>query len=1762
MSRQERRSAFARSFLTVVFAPFISSAQISISAISPTATQAILTYISPVSQSCSLKVADMNRPLTLTSAIQAGGQVTVSTAAPHGLFVGAVVYLANSAVTGWNGWQTITSVPTTTTFTFASTIAGSSTAGTLGVMADDVNPALFSGADQDSRPGNPSVGNSRSFVIGHRYAETALDGNRYSRALQVNSNHHYTLTCGTQSFDGGFQTQNLPLGDTHNEGPPADRAHPGQYAYPTVQWANQHQTLIDPITGVRSVRSTGPTGDSSGPQAFVSAVNSSGAWQNPTGPTQGGTASVTGQSCGTGNCALLLRADNLSVYGGPSYTTLGNSLDWVSVTIAGASINNGGCSGDDCKVVACLTVNGVSCSSGTKEISLTTTPNAYTLGSQALMDLWQGAGAPGMARPDVSQATGTVNYSAATKQVTVAGGNLFSLKWTAGSQITIAGAQYTIASIQNEALLTLVTGPASDLNGASYSANNFGVLIWKKTSRADTVSIGATTYQYGSSYMPVWSSSATAGCSAAVSGNGVPGYNCFSGQELFWYAADGSDIHDLGFVGLWYGNGNGSWGQGWACGTDTNGYQFDPQNGDVWYCSVELNYNPNTIGIVQAHYMGSHAAYTPGTQIPDCVLSNGAQPCIQFTIMVPNINQAALAFSPAFQAGGYQVGYWIFGGVSQDGDLTMMTREPSGQDSKGWLFVFTLGDRTPAGTDANSVRLVGGASSYQRAPFSWCTIHFAGEPENGWQSCTSNDLTKKGAAGTYTMTLTSPPLNATPGATSGLNTCPSNVLGVTGQVCTAITVSGEPLLQLDGSFLQATQVGDLILIDSEYMRIVVKNSSTSLVVQRGYVSAAAAHGGTTLTMACGTRNGMGAAEAMWNYRSDPYGTNASLSTIVTDPTMGNGHAFSTPSLMINMGGNSYLLGQTLCPSYLVICYEVRLGGSSTSPIVGVAENPYFDGTMGIGLPNQVDGHPGPCVGAWCLDGRPMDGGSWGLVGSAASPFVNIGGQLWKYPGAQSLLNRKILTTMAYVGRWPLVDSSGPGALLGSGPQDSYKYCLAQTAGECYAGSAAGDLYVNAPYVRYPYCNYPGIAVQADDTTSICIGDLGANTGNTVQVGVTGEDTAGALTRRLGPNYAKWNQQDVFWNMGATPNGGLSFSQVRWFDGVRSDDLVNILPPYPASDGITRNSFLAVTLASGTPPTGTSTAVVEFGYAENGVAGNFFCTSRQETCVAVNGNVNATTPFYFETSESYAGMPCGGGCSIVVPALAQHVLYCRWKFKNSSGQVTGTGNTYAVATEAASLAASVVVSVSPSAASLNAGQTQQFTASVTGSSNPVIWSVSGAGSISTGGLYSAPATLSVNQTVIVTATVNGVSSSATITLTAPSIAVSPSAATLNAGQTQQFTASVIGSSNPVSWSVSGAGSISTGGLYSAPATVSAKQTVTVTATINGASSSATITLTAPAIAVSPSAATLNPGQTQQFTASVIGSSNPVSWSVSGAGSISTVGLYSAPATVTAKQTAIVTATGNGVSGSATITLTPPAISVSPSAASLSAGQTQQFMATVMGSSGSVAWSVSGGGTISATGLYTAPPTVSATQTVTVTAKVSGVGGSAIVTLNPPITTSSLFTPILVNAGGPAYVDSVGRTWSADTGVLGTGYSAGYVWSVTNAISGTSDPALYQTCHYGQSFTYQFAVPNGNYTVVLKFAEVSRTAPGQRTFNVGINGSRKLTNFDIFAAAGGEFKAIDQLLTVSVTQGQITIQFTAGSDWPMVNAIEIVSAGTVP
>ncbi len=156
---------------------------------------------------------------------------------------------------------------------------------------------------------------------------------------------------------------------------------------------------------------------------------------------------------------------------------------------------------------------------------------------------------------------------------------------------------------------------------------------------------------------------------------------------------------------------------------------------------------------------------------------------------------------------------------------------------------------------------------------------------------------------------------------------------------------------------------------------------------------------------------------------------------------------------------------------------------------------------------------------------------------------------------------------------------------------------------------------------------------------------------------------------------------------------------------------------------------------------------------------------------------------------------------------------------------------------------------------------------------------------------------------------------------------------------------------------------------------------------------------------------------------------------------------------------------------------------------------------------------------------------------------------------------------INAGG----DTQGN-YVADTDFSG---GSPYSSSATVDMSGVTNPApqaVYQTVRYGNTFSYTIPNlnPSGTYTVKLHFNELywgtalsgNSGGLGSRVFNVAINGSQVLSNYDIFAKAGGSNIAITEQFPVTPdSNGNVTIAFTTVTDNAMVNGIELYS-GTLP
>lgn len=160
---------------------------------------------------------------------------------------------------------------------------------------------------------------------------------------------------------------------------------------------------------------------------------------------------------------------------------------------------------------------------------------------------------------------------------------------------------------------------------------------------------------------------------------------------------------------------------------------------------------------------------------------------------------------------------------------------------------------------------------------------------------------------------------------------------------------------------------------------------------------------------------------------------------------------------------------------------------------------------------------------------------------------------------------------------------------------------------------------------------------------------------------------------------------------------------------------------------------------------------------------------------------------------------------------------------------------------------------------------------------------------------------------------------------------------------------------------------------------------------------------------------------------------------------------------------------------------------------------------------------------------------------------------------------------VNINGPATTGTdYPGAWDADAGAV----CDGSAFTAAGDINGTADDDLFRggmsaptiNCSLGEG-----ALPNGNYTVRLYFAELFFGCPGEgssggagaRVFDVAIEGRTVLRDFDIYAEAGGCALStaatvgvpVVKSFPVTITDGALDIDMAASVSAASIAAIEL-------
>ncbi len=276
----------------------------------------------------------------------------------------------------------------------------------------------------------------------------------------------------------------------------------------------------------------------------------------------------------------------------------------------------------------------------------------------------------------------------------------------------------------------------------------------------------------------------------------------------------------------------------------------------------------------------------------------------------------------------------------------------------------------------------------------------------------------------------------------------------------------------------------------------------------------------------------------------------------------------------------------------------------------------------------------------------------------------------------------------------------------------------------------------------------------------------------------------------------------------------------------------------------------------------------------------------------------------------------------------------------------------------------------------------------------------------------------------------------------------------------------------------------------------------------------------------------------------------------------------PATPTPGQyTVKVTGTSGSLSASTTMEMTVlvptvTTLSISPSGGTLVSGTPYTLTATVTATSGSATPTgnvqfnigstpymvpLNSSGVATYSSIAPAPGTLSLNATYLTIA----VFGYSYADLTETVVSA---LTIGINSGGPAVSPFV-----ADEDFTGGGTLSHANTIDTSKVTNPAPAAVYQTGRDG-NFTYTIGgfTAGTNYLVRLHFCETYFTAAGKRTFNVSINNTQVLTDFDIFATAGGQNIAnIQQFTEPANSSGQFVIVFTSVVNNSLVSGIEIDS-----
>lgn len=227
--------------------------------------------------------------------------------------------------------------------------------------------------------------------------------------------------------------------------------------------------------------------------------------------------------------------------------------------------------------------------------------------------------------------------------------------------------------------------------------------------------------------------------------------------------------------------------------------------------------------------------------------------------------------------------------------------------------------------------------------------------------------------------------------------------------------------------------------------------------------------------------------------------------------------------------------------------------------------------------------------------------------------------------------------IGWSGHYVLGEKSHPTTTLTD--SDTWRFCYAYKAGECFAGSSAGDVFAVIPKLEtsIDHCQSSQVSYRTP-----CLFAVGPAQSQITESFIDKNDLGGLYQRGIGRGGTRPGAQYVYTHARSFGNSNKVLATNYLTQGTYSGAVL-VDPGSLPHDTVNRTTFQPVEVKN-LP----SSSYIEFGYNAS-----FECTQRAEACKVAASAIDLATPFYFahETMSSTSG-------TVTIPALPGRVLYYR------------------------------------------------------------------------------------------------------------------------------------------------------------------------------------------------------------------------------------------------------------------------------------------------------------------------------------------------------------------------------------------------------------------------------------------------------------------------------------------------------------------------